>query len=97
MEQIKTMPTFTNCVSGALGSRDVVIRILGSLSDAFAYSSSICVLGTKILEQLPAILKSANLYVPSEEKNNLQKVFKKITTWKHLQVKLSSNKACKQP
>ena len=47
MEQIKTIPTFTNCVSGALGLQDVVIKILGSLSYAFAYSSSICVLGTE--------------------------------------------------
>ena len=41
------MPTFANWVKGALGSRDVVIKILGSICEAFAYSSSMCVLGTE--------------------------------------------------
>lgn len=38
-----------NCVSRLLGSREVVMRILGSLSPALAYSSSMCVLGTAVL------------------------------------------------
>lgn len=41
------MSTLTNCVRGALGFLDVVSKILGSFSVAFAYSSSICDLGTK--------------------------------------------------
>lgn len=40
--------TFTNCVNGALGLRDVVINILGSFSLALAYSSSMVDLGTKL-------------------------------------------------
>lgn len=45
---MKTTSTFTNCVKGALGLRDVVRKILGFLSAAFAYSSSMVDLGTRL-------------------------------------------------
>lgn len=40
--------TLTNCLRGPLGLIDVVIKIFGSLSLAFAYSSSIVDFGTKL-------------------------------------------------
>lgn len=47
--------SFANCTSLLLGSLEVVIRILGSLSSARAYSSSMWSLGTAVLSSSSSI------------------------------------------